>query len=78
MNNTGFNIEEIDTFKKYKGLEGRYIIEYYIRDTYFDSLYGSYDSWVDAFSVMNELELWDDYQIGYVRADGYPSFCIDL
>ena len=78
MNNTGFNIEEIDTFKKYKGLEGRYIIEYYIRDTYFDSLYGSYDNWVDAFSVMNELELWDDYQIGYVTADGYPSFCIDL
>ena len=78
MNNTGFNIEEIDTFKKYKGLEGRYIIEYYIRDTYFDSLYGSYDNWVDAFSVMNELDLWDDYQIGYVTADGYPSFCIDL
>ena len=78
MNNTGFNIEEIDTFKKYKGLEGRYIIEYYIRDTYFDSLYGSYDNWVDAFSVMNELDLWDDYQIGYVTADGYPSFHIDL
>ena len=78
MSYTGFNIEEVDTFKKYKGLEGRYIIDYYIRHTYFDSLYGSYDSWVDAFSVMNELELWDDYQIGYVTDSGYPSFCIDL
>ena len=78
MNNTGFDIEEVDTFKKYEGLEGRYIIDYYIRHTYFDSLYGSYDNWADAFSVMNELDLWDDYQIGYVTADGYPSFCIDL
>ena len=78
MSDTGFNIEEVDTFKKYKGLEGRYIIEYYIRHIYFDSLYGSYDNLVDALTVMDELELWDDYQIGYVTADGYPSFYIDL
>ena len=78
MSSTGFNIEVIDTFKKYKGYEGRYIIEYYIRDTYFDSLYGSYDSLVEALDVMDDLELWDDYQLGYVTADGYPSFCIDL
>ena len=78
MNKTGFNIEEVDMFKKYKGLEGRYIIDYYIRHTYFDSLYGSYDNLVDALTVMDELELWDDYQLGYVTADGYASFCIDL
>lgn len=78
MSSTGFNIEEVDMFKRYRGLEGRYIIDYYIRHAYFDSLYGSYDNLVDALTVMDELELWDDYQLGYVTADGYPSFCIDL
>ena len=78
MNKTGFNIEEVDTFKKYKGLEGRYIIEYYIRDKRFNSLYNSYNELSDALYTMDSLELWDDYQLGYVTADGYPSFCIDL
>ena len=78
MNNSGFNIEVIDTFKKYEGLEGCYIIEYYIRDKHHDSLYASYDNLDDALVVMNDLELWDDYQLGYVTADGYPSFYIDL
>ena len=78
MSYTGFNIEEIDTFKKYKGYEGRYIIEYYIRDKYFNSMYGSYTELNEALDVMDDLELWDDYQLGYVTADGYPSFCIDL
>ena len=78
MSNTGFNIEEIDSFKKYEGLEGRYIIDYYIRHKNLDSLYGSYDGLDDALNVMDDLELWDDYQVGYVTADGYPSFHIDL
>ena len=78
MNNTGFNIEEVDSFKKYKGLEGRYIIDYYIRDKNLDSVYASYSDLSEALDVMNDLELWDDYQLGYVTADGYPSFCIDL
>lgn len=78
MNDTGFNIEVIDSFKTYEGYEGCYIIEYYIRHKHHDSVYASYDNLDDAFSVMNELDLWDDYQIGYVTADGYPSFCIDL
>ena len=78
MSSTGFNIEEIDTFKKYKGLEDCYIIEYYIRDKRFNSLYNSYNELSDALYTMDSLELWDDYQLGYVTADGYPSFCIDL
>ena len=78
MSSTGFNIEEVDTFKKYEGLEGCYIIEYYIRDKRFNSLYNSYNELSDALYTMDSLELWDDYMIGYVTADGYPSFYIDL
>ena len=78
MNKTGFNVEVIDSFKKYKGLEGRYIIDYYIRDKNLDSVYASYSDLSEALDVMDDLELWDDYQLGYVTADGYPSFCIDL
>ena len=78
MSYTGFNIEEVDTFKKYKGYEGRYIIEYYIRDKRSDNGCPSYSDLSDALSTMDNLKLWDDYQVGYVTADGYPSFCIDL
>ena len=78
MNNTGFNIEVIDSFKKYKGYEGYYIIDYYIRHKHFDSVYASYSDLSEALDVMDDLELWDDYQLGYVTADGYPSFYIDL
>ena len=78
MSSTGFNIEEVDSFKKYEGLEGRYIIDYYIRHKNLDSVYGSYSDLSEALDVMDDLELWDDYQVGYVTADGYPSFCIDL
>ena len=38
MSSTGFNIEEIDTFKKYKGLEGCYIIVSDMRYKYFDDV----------------------------------------
>lgn len=78
MSYTGFNIEEVDSFKKYKGLEGCYIIDYYIRHTNLDSVYASYSDLSEALDVMDDLELWDDYQVGYVTADGYPSFYIDL
>ena len=78
MSSTGFNIEEIDTFKKYKGYEGCYIIEYYIRHKNLDSVYTSYSDLSEALDVMDELELWDDYQVGYVTDSGYPSFYIDL
>ena len=78
MNNTGFNIEEVNSFKKYEGLEGRYIIDYYIRHNSLDSVYASYSDLSEALDVMDDLELWDDYQLGYVTADGYPSFYIDL
>ena len=78
MNNTGFNIEEVDTFKKYKGYEGRYIIEHYIRDKRSDSGCPSYSDLSDALSTMDTLNLWDDYQLGYVLEDGSVSFYIDL
>ena len=78
MSKAGFNIEEVDSFKKYKGLEGRYIIDYYIRHKNLDSVYASYSDLSEALDVMDDLELWDDYQLGYVTADGYPSFHIDL
>lgn len=78
MSNTGFNIEVIDSFKKYKGLEGCYIIDYYIRHKNLDSVYGSYSDLSEALNVMDDLELWDGYQVGYVTADGYPSFYMDL
>lgn len=78
MNNTGFNIDIIDDFKKYEGLEGRYIVDYYIRHKHHDSLYASYDDLSDALDAMDSLELWDDHQLGYVTDSGYPSFYIDL
>ena len=78
MNNTGFNIEVIDTFKKYKGYEGCYIIESQIRHKHFDSVYASYEYLNDALDIMNRLDLWDGYQVGYVLEDGSVSFYIDL
>ena len=78
MNNSGFNLEVIDPFKKYKGLEGLYIIEHYIRDKRSNSGCPSYSDLSDALSTMNTLNLWDDYRIGYVTDSGYPSFYIDL
>ena len=78
MSSTGFNIEEVDSFKKYKGLEGRYIIDYYIRHKNLDSVYASYSDLSEALDVMDDLELWDDYQLGYVLKDGSVSFYLDL
>ena len=78
MNNTGFNIEVIDSFKKYKGYEGCYIIDYYIRHKHFDSVYASYEDHNDAMDAMNTLDLWEDYQLGYVLEDGSVSFYLDL
>ena len=78
MNNTGFNIEVIDSFKKYKGYEGSYIIDYYIRHKHFDSVYASYEDINDALDVMNRLDIWEDYQLGYVLKDGSVSFYLDL
>ena len=78
MNKTGFNIEVIDTFKKYKGYEGCYIIEYYIRDKRFDSVFASYNDLSDALIMMDSAELWEDYQLGYVLEDGSVSFYLDL
>ena len=78
MNNTGFNIEVIDSFKTYKGYEVSYIIDYYIRHKDFDSVYASYEYLNDALDVMDRLELWEDYQLGYVLEDGSVSFCLDL
>lgn len=78
--NTGFNLEAIDKFKKYTGLEGRYIIENYIRHKCINSVLESYDELVDALDVMDELDdlgIRDDYQLGYVTDSGYPSFHID-
>lgn len=79
MSSTGFNIEEIDTFKKYKGYEGCYIIVSDIRHKYFnDDIYNTYIDLDDALYIMDSLELWDGYMIGYVTDNGYPSFYIDL
>lgn len=78
MNNTGFNIEVIDTFKKYEGYEGYYIIDYYIRHKHFDSVYASYTNLSDALIMMDSAELWEDYQLGYVLKDGSVSFYLDL
>ena len=78
MNNTGFNIEEVDTFKKYKGLEGRYIIVSNIRDKRSNGGCPSYSDLSDALSTMNSLDLWDSYEVGYVLEDGSVSFCLDL
>ena len=78
MNNTGFNLEVIDPFKKYKGYEGRYIIDYYIRHKNLDSVYASYTNLSDALIMMDSAELWEDYQLGYVLEDGSVSFYLDL
>ena len=78
MSSTGFNIEEVDTFKKYKGLERCYIIVSNIRDKRSNGGCPSYSDLSDALSTMNSLDLWDDYMIGYVTDSGYPSFYIDL
>ena len=78
MNNTGFNIEVIDPFKKYEGYEGCYIIEYYIRDKHHDSVFASYEDLNDALDIMDRLDLWDGYEVGYVLEDGSVSFCLDL
>lgn len=77
-NSVGFNLDVIDTFKKYKGYEGQYIIEYYIRHKYFDSVFASHDNLVDLLDTMDRLELWEDYQAGYVTSDGSVSFHIEL
>ena len=78
MNNTGFNIEVIDSFKTYKGYEVSYIIDYYIRHKDFDSVYASYTNLSDALYIMDSLDLWEDYQLGYVLEDGSVSFYLDL
>lgn len=78
MSYTGFNIEEVDSFKKYEGLEGRYIIDYYIRHKNLDSVYASYNDLSEALITMDSAELWEDYQLGYVLEDGSVSFYLDL
>ena len=78
MNETGFNLEAIDGFKKYEGYEGSYIIDYYIRDKDHDSVWATYTKLNDALDAMDALELWDDYMIGYVLKDGSVSFHIEL
>ena len=66
-----------DDFKAYPGYAGKYIIENYIRHTYYDSVIDIFDTLEAAEAFMNDNELWDDAILLGVNHDGrafYPSF----
>lgn len=66
-----------DDFKTYPGYTDKYIIENYIRYTYYDSVIDIFDTLEDAEDFMNTNELWDGATLLGVDHEGrafYPSF----
>ena len=69
--------ENIDNFKTYKGYEGLYIVEDYIRNKYIDTvLFASKDD-VLALDFIDDNECWDNCILFYIDNEGnatYPEF----
>lgn len=66
-----------DDFKTYECYAGEFIVENYIRDSYFDTVVMSSESIDDCMNYLDDNDLWDDCILLGVNSKGrafYPTF----
>ena len=75
-NETGFDLNHIDTFKRYYGYETKYIIESWVRYKYKDTIIAAFDTLDDMLAYGTDQEQ-EGFVYMYVTDDGQASDYLD-